>query len=751
MAFEIGTASSTFDLYNKLRTFMSTISGWQIHSNIDGYDGYDTVYYSNGTHGSYDIFVRIRAGLTENFILGLDQYDYGGGDTGYINFFSYGHFPEDGDAYAGSTELGKYGPRIYYFCDEGDTNNAYYQHVLSQQQGGTAAGSENAGSGIGRSGQSRIRRRWRQVNDFLTGDFGLNPDEQCAFDGKRYFYFGRNASTEIYRYTVERSHAGSSGTAGTGDLVRDDSSTRSGMVVVEHRDTREQYLYGAHASTTSNGGFFRIRLDDESFSFDTSLAEPSWPLRTYSTFFGSNDDDTSNNGDMVWDGGDHIYFIRGGFGSSNNLVTPDWGVYTISTNTWVNTEIPSNPSFPDLPYDTGNFTAPWLLFVSKNTSGFTYNRLYLFNGGTGLHYMDLDDDSGLPIYSSWQSQSVSRDPDPGSPDRIGINRARRFFIFPPSSTDIEPLDDINAVAQDRSMFVDELTESGTYLFEAVDQAWLPERADSGAYYYFVDGYSSRVRTAIDGDTDYIFIADRDRLIVATKSNNIWSACYAGAFESAFGLEPIATVAENVENGISRTIKLSNIQGSFEPNQTYTIIGTTQETDPVTHFVDGMPRRSIPSENVKVTHVGDDYVVASIKYDYKEGDRIGIDPQPCGVWMADLYKFQTTNIFTTFYDDHDGSNDPSVQIYTTAVEDSVVNSSTQNERTLDYIAWEIPLTTTDSEFGFKGTELRGTLIGVYAISSDSSLQVGDTIFINDAGYYIISLPGTQTKFAIGPLE
>ena len=89
MAFEKGTATDTFDLFDKLTTFMTTVPGWQLWANIDGYNYPDFVYYSTGSNGKNDIYIRQKIGSPEPFLFGADQYDYGNGDSGFINFFSY--------------------------------------------------------------------------------------------------------------------------------------------------------------------------------------------------------------------------------------------------------------------------------------------------------------------------------------------------------------------------------------------------------------------------------------------------------------------------------------------------------------------------------------------------------------------------------------------------------------------------------------------------------------------------------------
>lgn len=758
MAFEIGTASSTFDLYDKLRTFMTTVNGWSMHSNIDGYNGYDTVYYSKGSHGSKDIFIRHRAKLTERFLYGLDQYDYNNGDTGYINFFSYGHFPQNGDAYAGSSEVGSLGPRVYWFSDDSETYNAYFQHILSQQVGGTAAGSLAIGGSMYSSLHTRVRRRWVQINDMYVGGYGFNPDEQVCFDGKRYFYFAYNVANDIYRYSIERDHSGNSGYGNllynskyVGDIVNNTSTNQiTGMVVVEHRDTRRQYLYIIGPTVSADGGFRRIRLDDNSFTVDSSISDPVWPLRSYT----GGTDSVSNNGCMAWDGADHIYFVRGGFGAYDSLSTPDWGMYKISTNTWTNTTNPNSPAFTQLPFNTGGFVREDLLFVDKRVSGFANNRLYIASyASEGFYYMDVHGDTGMPLLSSWTLQTITQDIDYNTLAawRGAINRAGKLFLFSDHGSTMQPPDDFFPSSPERNMLYGDLQESGQYTFNSIDVALRPDDGDQGMYGFIADGYISRVRTAIGSDTDYVFIGNEDRIMVATKSDGQWSLAYMGAIDSFYGHEPIAELAYDVGPGISKKIILTNTRGQFTANMPYTIIGSNTESETfVENQIYGFQRRYMNSENIMVTHVGSDYVIASIKNAYKAGDKIGIDPQPVGVWSPELYKFFATNIFQTLYDSCNGSNDPSLQTYDIYINDNIVSSS-NNNRNLSFTVWPIQVATSSKEASYKAQEVRGSIIGAYALSTTSSLSAGDTIYIGERGYYIISIPNTNSKIAIGPLE
>lgn len=89
-------------------------AGWEIRSGLDA-DGLDSVFYSTGTDGYQDIYIRVAAKLYDRQTHGDIQFPDEDGYTKFVNFFAYHHFNQDGTLTDGgaSSEVGRYGPVLY--------------------------------------------------------------------------------------------------------------------------------------------------------------------------------------------------------------------------------------------------------------------------------------------------------------------------------------------------------------------------------------------------------------------------------------------------------------------------------------------------------------------------------------------------------------------------------------------------------------------------------------------------------------
>lgn len=733
MVYESGTTSSSFDLHEKFVNFMTTVPGWQLWSNIDGYDGHNMVYYSTGSDGYKDIYFRAVSGLSEAPLIGTYQRDYGGGDTGYMNLFGYGYFPQGGDAYSGYTEVGTMGPRIFAFTGNFMSGSHYlqtwYQNVLSQQHYGTAAsagGTATSYSIVTPSSNTYYRKKWGQ---FYACPFrNAYADDCITWDGKKYFYYSYQYFNRIERYTTERGGGKSRGTEFGGTAYT--SPTTLAMCYIEDKASRDEYLYMCKSTY-----FSRINIRT---GITSNTASFIWPTRD-----GNNN--TSYGPWMAWDGNDHIYMIRGG--AIFNGRSADWAMYTISSNTWRATTNPEDANFRNLPHDT---TSSAIVFAHKSITGLQYNRLYTFLRER-LYWINLDDDSGLPL-SNWTLAGYSGRygiSDTYDYNRLMITRHGKILVLYNQQSDI--ISKMYRVPGycDRMVESFIFAESGTQTATPIDNSYFPWKQYIGTQFY-IDGYMSRVRTAVGGTTQYHFIADEDRVIIATNSNSIWSLAYVGVFNSFYDSEPCAELSQDVKKGKSVVLPLKNIRGTLKEGEYYVIIGNgAGKTE--TNFVDGTRNKYVNSQRLYISHVYANKVVASLYEDYPAGSKIAYDPQPVGVLFPTLNKFQTTNNMknANYAFDNSLSEDRAAQTYNLFNGDAIVAGSIQNKGSADVTLDSVKFGTVFLEGQMEGYEVRGELIGVYAVPT--TFIDGNVISVGDKSYLIVGVTDTGFKYAVGPIN
>ena len=778
MPFQQGTATSTFDLMDKLTTFMQTVPGWQLWSNIDGYSGYDFVYRSLGSYGKNDIHIRQRLGPVEPFIGNGYQYDYGGGDTGFLAFQSYVYFPQDGDAYQGVGEIGNLGPRFYWVPGT-DYWYMMKQDILSQQVGGSPH--IIYGDPINEQEPDRrqvdwrgyVRRRFTLMNGIpSSGSIYVNDHKPHAFDGKRYVYFADIAAARIRRYSLQR---------GGGDYDRDGNVNRYGIeynpawtaiyiTYYEDHRNRTQHLFVASSDKDDTA---LINLHTGAV---TQINGPEWPRRWGSTglFTSGWYYDNQNSNACCWDGGHRIYMTRGGYSSLDaGVSTPDWAVYDIYTDTWRVTTDPEDPEFRGLPTaspaDYSFQGRSNLQFVDKRISGANHNRLYISHGYSSgdILYIDLDDETGYPIVEDpfWNyGGQMTRNGDWYPYGGLMVNAYGRMFGVPGGHRG-----EVNGIFerypanfQRYFMYTDFNDLAGLSRWTAIDPCYFVQQSasdGSGTRMMISDGYPCRVRTNNDASTNYIFIGNEDRIIVATQStvagNSEWSMAYMGAFDSAYDPTPYAELEEDLKAGFSRKVKLKNRVGDFEKDVSYFLIDHTGVSYDNYSKIYNYTHRYPNSERVTITQVEGDTVVFSVKNDYSAGSKLAIDPLPNGLFLWEYEKMQVTNMSNRLYDDFGGSDDPSAQAYSFAIPNGEVNTAASSAlaNNADLPIWPYQMSSSESEGEHSSREVRGDLIGVYALgdTDPSTISEGDTVALGDDVYFVIYLPDYNKLTLIGPIN
>jgi hypothetical protein len=593
-----------------------------------------------------------------------------------------------------------------------------------------------------------------------------NPNKSFATDGKGNLYIGEYSNNKIYKYSLSRGGGkiDSNGEITVGEELSSPGFSPVFLVYAEDRTTRIPYLYCFGPLSTNGVRYNLITLASE------TLPDFYWPTR--SGVLGVPTNTIQSSGAICWDGGRYLYIIRGGQdgGVNPSANFPDWGRYDILTNDFVSTDDPEDTSFKDITANSGTGIGPGqrdLIFVDKNISGFDYHRLYLGVVSDGLWYINIDYDTHLATVSDpyWHRQSQVHTLNFLS--QYVVNRNRRLFRF--------PMEDVNAPygiyesvspIADRNVFYSDLKEEETLMWNAAGPAYSPTGQASYGKYELIDGYGCRVRASIDATTDYVFIGNEDRIIVATKSrpsrdevyDATWSIAYMGAFDSEFDAEPYAEFLEDISAGKSKVIKLKNRVGSFNDNTNYVVVGTSGPFENKYYKIDGRTKIIGNSELITVTKAHDDYVIATLRNNYKAGTKISLDPQPVCLFFDELEKVQTTcspqKLTIDYADITNGSDDSSRNIYNVILDETSIKTLVSGCVTNNY---DIPVDTlkfgcAESEGDHVINEIGGSLIGMYMIGKNSSIQSGQIININGSGYMIIDIPSYTNKYiAIGPLE
>lgn len=766
MAYQRGVVSDTFELTRELHSFIAnSVPGWQLWSNIDGYgDGtaaYDMVYRSLGSTGINDIYVRVRTAPVEPFLRGADYYDYSGtadGDTGYVVFQSYVCFPEGGDAYAGYSEIGKFGPRFLHMS--GNTNYyVWHNEILSVNNKAGGGQMNTLGTSTSTPATGALHTKTEEFNHFTRqnlGPTGINGQLPHDTDGKNNVYTFSLSGNNMQRYDLRRGGGEYTLSTITRNKTYASAPFNDALYVCyyEDRSTKIPYIFAVGSVNTETS---KLNLITEVWDSVSNI--PAWPSRSGNT--------TSNQASGIcWDGGDFIYMLRGGAPTPSFFETPDWCVYDIKNDSWRTTLSPDDSSFPVIPFNTS--TSKNIEFYSKDISGFTYNRIYIWDtSAKEVYYLNLNI-NGLPAGGSpaWISQGKI-----GSGQSIDLQfkflRSGRLFMMPqrilgPASSAWETFPNI----YDKEFwYTRNIPDTGKIAWKAHDRSYFPQHGGTdGAMMNYFDGYMARVRTSLGASTEYIFIGDEDRIIVATKSRQAkvvttgdapeWNFCYAGAFDSHYSSEPYAELSEDVKSGYSKVIRLKNQIGEFSEHESYTIINTTSDmTYEDTHFLEGTKRKLSNSEKITITNTSGGTVTASLRNDYPAGSKIAIDPQPVGLMFHELEKFQTTSVANIMSDDTSGSYDPASQIYSISTESEVVDSTAlgANSRGTGIPLWPMIISHSESEGASSSREIRGELKGMYSLGKFTTIDGGETITVGTSTYVVLDVPRYQTFVAIGPIN
>lgn len=704
VSFETGYAANEFDLQQKLNAFILSIDGW---TKISQPDVFDSVYFSSGTDGFNDIYIRTVAGLSENPAdYSKNQKDFGDGYVGFLNFFAYQYFPPDGDGYDGYGEAGKLGPLLYYLL--GWNSYAVYTQRIAHASG------------------SNSKWDWVQAivneGDGTWVEFYNMPmfSNNAAFDGRKYFYFW-TSNSGFYRWDISTEHVDI--------LIQSIEETINfiGLACYTDPKTRKEYVWymkddsfvderddGTRDPIGRSKQLYRWNVD--AGVLEGGFTGPDWP---------DTGDRESVNGSLIWDGHKHLYAFRGSD-------EPNWAKYHIESDTWTNlVDMPSN-----------HYTAEGMTWLDKRVSGFDYHRIYWVSGvADTVYYINIDEDSGNPV-GSWTSAGST----PTAPGQYGsqmIHNGRDRWFYNPAGTN-------------RSMYYADI-DDGTLSWNLISSTYFPTTSSRNNTMAYIDGYAARVRTSLYDRTQYWFIGDIDRIIVISKDQDLdkYSFCYMGAINPYSSLTPHAITTAPIYAGTSVEIPIDLRKGEFEVGKEYSIADATAVTPGAGEIIgeiENIARKYKPAETFTTTNVipGVSITVSSLQNNYPTGARITFDPQPVGITLNGIDKIQMLNTVNTVSES--GGWDMAENLAKLgSVDSTIIDASANDARRNTYALWPVIILNTLNEAAYSGSELRGSLIGVFATSNSGTLTTGDTIIIGTNIYMIFDVETSQDfLYVFGPV-
>lgn len=730
MAYQTGFAANECELHEIIHAFLID-NGWRLQAELGPFD---RVYFSSGEDGYKDIFIRTRAQLCEpfkgSFNVGGRQLDLKDGYSGYLNFFAYQYFPEDGDGYDGYGEAGCFGPRFYWFRGNSGSggDDVYYQQAFSQ---------------------SSSNRKWKFVGDHVDDlprdkTSPLSGGQGC-FDGNSHFYSEATTFTRFNKFDIHNDTCVHISESGPNDQQRP-----SNLAWVMDTQTRKEYMYFVHEGRSGGGhgsgmGVDAIAGDMIRIDLDTGMLQMGFNGPSQVWDLDGTDNYKFESSFLIWDGGNYLYCARN---NSTTNARKEVAKYDIATNQW--------SRLPDYPVNPAVLSP--FFFVNKVISGAPNNRLYAALPST-VYYLNLDE-SGNAV-GSWTSAGALPTSWSTRSSLFTTNGTNRFYYLPAGGS------------------------SNLYWAKIVDGAltWNLETSyfpatvlDEGDFWY-VDGYAARVGTSIHANTKYWLVGSKDHLIVVTRyipygqntymvpeaglgSTTVdlinfvfkYDYCYMGAFDPYASTSTNAISTASVGPGSSILIPIQLFKGEFEVGQKMYIsdivAGSTLERE---NLVEGSAKRFLPTEQFIISAVdpGVSITADSLNNFYPAGSRIAPDPQPVCITFNGMDRAQTLNHIDTV--NTEGSTDMAENIVKLeSASDEIVNASGNDGRRGAFNLWPISLVNEGLEAPFSGTEVRGKLIGIFAISSSGTANE-DTIRIGQNAYVIFDFKTNKSySFAVGPI-
>jgi hypothetical protein len=688
MAYQTGTVTNSNDLGRIVRDFLLDI-GWELVSTIDsspsGTTGRDWVFRSYGSDEDKFINIRIASGLSDIVSDGDIQHPMQDKYTGHLNGFAYHYFHTNGTNpnTHGHSEVGRLGPLLYY------TNSEDYNlYEFNMWKSSTT---------------SKVYRT-------IDGKYPMYARMLTDYDGKRFIFKGVSSSgnkvqrIDLYDNSITNVNANTQS-----------SSSQSAYVRLNNG---KEYIY------TGNGYYIK-RYDILDDIYDDVLNTITDDDRIYGSFVSGV---KRTNRDVQW-----VYAFKG-------YETKIWAMFNAENEVWTE-PISELPPF-DMGPPGGLVTTPFYprsIYVVKEQSGYTYDRIYVTEGGgdNGFASVGIDDD-GYVVPGSWvQHNNLPTDHYEGC--GFFLIDGVLYWKVGNTSTDLK-----------KHIYKWEFGNSPNYggSWELVKDNWfIGESEDDNTVLKVHDRLATKVVVSEFKTNKYWLFGDLDRLVVVVKdANGHYSYMYLGLFrpyansttsyltaDCVAGASSI-TVANPCLFDIGKQYMISSISGekvakSSNWNNTSKIFGVSQVI-------------TVLAKN------GNTLSITPTEYDFYAGDKIGEDPMPIMVSIYSRDHAQVIDNWSLVNDTH--FEDPPWQTYrmTPAVDSVFAETIGSDNRANETYLFPILLVQGGNDY--IGKEVRGELIGVYAsgtsVASEEEIASGADTYIA----FEIHNSGIPQRIVVGPM-
>lgn len=701
MAFSRGFVGNSNQLVGIMKNLLLE-EGWQIVSTIT--EGRDYVFYSSGTDNNQDIYIRIAAGLydfhTEGDVVQKPEED---GYSGFIDFFAYQYFPEDGDGYDGYNQIGLNGPALY--LQENSNDIPLVEHNLV-----TAT-----------TGDNKKFIRIESSIDTGGSDFRLS-------DGRRRVYFD-NSSNTLYIFSINR------------------------------KPERIDSIGGIDPVTNlTQAEFFRDPFTDREFLLYWDFDEDLYALELggffSSTFISSTPFAAGFNSAILKgrkiNGEQYYYMFQGN--------SPNWLSYNYNTATYSS----FYPSPPDGIFGgNSSLIKPAFTYAPKEATGYDMDRIYSVPARFNSRFMSIAiGDDGEPV-GGWithtsvpggtpNTSSIHCFADQNDPSNIFKNNGILYSTTITSTSD-------NLYFW---KFPDSPTSGGSW--STYTNFFIPDDGDSAldpnSTTHLFNTRTSRLRVSESKENSYWVSVTPDRISVATKDEfgKYWYN-YAGLFET-LSEKSFATTSSDIGSG-GVTVPVSDTS-IFKIDENYQIIDTTGNgvkredfiTATSTDFILDYNANYASSETITVSDINPSAstitISAPLSRSYSAGSKVGEDPQP--VMLRMQWSNEAATVNNIHLEEDHNSLDSLYQRYELS---ALISDSIPLDRAGGESAKEIYLNVEQTYGGAIESETRGRLIKAFYVSdtfdNESEIVVEGETYIAIAPSDQVNI--TTDRYLVGPVE